>query len=309
MERQQQRGFQPKNKEMFGRGSQGPSIYNGYGTTRTPPAPTLFVTNIPAGASAVEVEALFKNDDGFDGVRTVRHMIFVDFYDVRSATNAMRQHQNTFLPGFEVEQGIMIDFDKDPRHKRNKAFTASRDRGAFQHGFGGGVHMAAAPVQRPPRDPTLDLINEIKRKHRQEQGVPVPLHEDGSTSRKRARQAGPGNGSHRGARKSEKEEEAVSFALPPAKQSLLALGEDVQVQGKLIRKKRKQQPQGAEEEGCGRDGCNDKGGCGEGGGGGGDGDGDGGSNGDGDDAGDDDSEGGKLSGLVDYSSSDGDGDD
>ena len=103
----------------------------------------------------------------------------------------------------------------------------------------------------------------------------------------------------------------MSFALPPAKQSLLALGEDVQVQGKLIRKKRKQQPQGAEEEGCGRDGCNDKGGCGEGGGGGGggDGDGDGGSNGDGDDAGDDDSEGGKLSGLVDYSSSDGDGDD
>ena len=106
---ERQRGFQPKNKEMFGRGSEGPAIYNGFGTTRTPPAPTLFVTNIPSGASAVEVEALFRNDDGFDGVRTVRHMIFVDFYDVRSATNAMRQHQNTFLrqgPAAQAQQGV-----------------------------------------------------------------------------------------------------------------------------------------------------------------------------------------------------------
>jgi hypothetical protein len=229
------RGFQPKNKEMFSRGGTGPSIYNGYGTTKTPPAPTLFITNIPAGASAVEVEQLFRTADGFQGVRTVRHMVFVDFYDTRSATEGMRRHQNHFLEGFEVEQGLMIDFDKDPRHKRNKAFTAQRDRGAFTRGFSDGYQpMAAEPVKRPPRDATLDLINEIKRKHREEEGVVVPLNSDSSALQKRQRQGGGGEGL----------DEGPSFALPAPKLSILS-EESLSVPGKLIRKPRKKSGQTA----------------------------------------------------------------
>ena len=239
--------FQPKNKEMFNRGGSGPSIYNGYGTTKTPPAPTLFVTNIPAGATAAEVDKLFRDEEGFQGVRTVRHMIFVDFYDTRSATDAMRRHQNTFLEGFDVAQGLMVDFDKDPRHKRNKAFTASRDRGAFSHGFSGGLHMAAVPSSphrpdkggRDPRkdDPTLELIEEIKRKHREEQGVPVPLHagEEGLVTRKRARLGMPDARCREEARKEESEK--ASFALPGPKQSLVS-EESLTVHGRLVRKHR-----------------------------------------------------------------------
>jgi hypothetical protein len=51
-------------------------------------------------------------------------MIFVDFYDVRSSTASMRLHQNHKFEAFNVEQGIMIDYDKDPRNKRNRAFTS-----------------------------------------------------------------------------------------------------------------------------------------------------------------------------------------
>jgi len=51
-------------------------------------------------------------------------MIFVDFYDVRSSTASMRLHQNHKFEAFSVEQGIMIDYDKDPRNKRNRAFTS-----------------------------------------------------------------------------------------------------------------------------------------------------------------------------------------
>ena len=55
-------------------------------------------------------------------------MIFVDFYDARSATASMRLHQNHLFEGHAVSQGIMIDFDKDPRNKRNRAFTSQARR-------------------------------------------------------------------------------------------------------------------------------------------------------------------------------------
>jgi hypothetical protein len=51
-------------------------------------------------------------------------MIFVDFYDVRSSTASMRLHQNHKFEGYDVGQGLMVDYDKDPRNKRNRAFTS-----------------------------------------------------------------------------------------------------------------------------------------------------------------------------------------
>lgn len=41
----------------------------------------------------------------------------------------------TALPAPSRPQGIMIDYDKDPRHKRNRAFTGQTERGAFTRGL------------------------------------------------------------------------------------------------------------------------------------------------------------------------------
>ena len=66
----------------------------------------------------------------------------------------------------------MIDYDKDPRAKRNKAFEQARTKGTYQpvdgHTIQGG-HYGIAPVAEPtkppdPLDNTLKLINELKRK-------------------------------------------------------------------------------------------------------------------------------------------------
>ena len=87
------RGFDPKNGEIFNKSGHGPAIFNGFGTTRTSQSPTLFVTNLPPKVTTNELEAVFALDPGFQQLRTVRHMIFVDFYDIRTATSAMRLHQ------------------------------------------------------------------------------------------------------------------------------------------------------------------------------------------------------------------------
>ena len=117
------RGFQPKNSLMFkgNKGGKGTGVYNGFGTTRTAQSPTLFVTNLPPGLPTQALQQLFELDDGFSCIRTVRHMIFVDFHDIRTATRAMQRHNNAKFEGFQnVKQGIMIDYDKDPRGKVGK---------------------------------------------------------------------------------------------------------------------------------------------------------------------------------------------
>lgn len=187
-----QRGFQPKNGEIFSPSGTGRAIFNGFTTTRTRQSPTLFITNLPRGLPAIALQALFSNAPGFQQIRTVRHMVFVDFYDVRTATSAMQQCQNARFEGFEdVQQGIMIDYDKDARAKRNKAFSS----GKFQQGLDGDSYaqpFAAAADEHVPRallqghqppgaktgvgDPTLKLIEELKRAHQLEAGVEVPLH-------------------------------------------------------------------------------------------------------------------------------------
>ena len=89
----------------------------------------------------------------------------------------------------------MIDYDKDPRHKRNRAFTGQAERGAYTHGLGheigggggggrvtgqygsGPMVPAAPPPKPPPRDATLDLINKIKADYSKRMGIEVATEE------------------------------------------------------------------------------------------------------------------------------------
>ena len=49
-----------------------------------------------------------------------RRMAFVDFDATQLAAKSMRKHQNHKLPGVtEAMGGLAIDFDKDPRLKKN----------------------------------------------------------------------------------------------------------------------------------------------------------------------------------------------
>lgn len=189
-----QRGFQPKNGEIFNPSGSGQAIFNGFTTTRTRQSPTLFVTNLPRDLPVVAVQAMFQNAPGFQQVRTVRHMVFADFFDVRTATSAMQLCQNARFEGFEdVRQGIMIDYDKDARVKRNKAFSSGNyqqglDRDSRAQPFVAaadehvprallqGQHPAGAGGVAGGGDPTLKLIAELKRNHQLEAGVEVPLH-------------------------------------------------------------------------------------------------------------------------------------
>ena len=54
--------------------------------------------------ATAQLEAVFAPDPGFQQLRTVRQMIFVDFYDIPTATASMRLHQNHFFEGFPAEQ-------------------------------------------------------------------------------------------------------------------------------------------------------------------------------------------------------------
>lgn len=62
-------------------------MFVGTQTTYTRPARTVFVTNIPHEISINDVEKVFKNDPGFERLRTVRHgntrLVFVDFEDIK----------------------------------------------------------------------------------------------------------------------------------------------------------------------------------------------------------------------------------
>ncbi|KAK3262097.1 hypothetical protein CYMTET_29029, partial [Cymbomonas tetramitiformis] len=99
------------------------SMWNGYGTTKTKPSSTLFVGNIPAAAWFERVEIIFLEDEGVCNVREAKRntMMFVDYEDVQSATKGMLRHQNHCFPGVEKNDGLCIDFDKDPDKKRNLA--------------------------------------------------------------------------------------------------------------------------------------------------------------------------------------------
>ena len=134
----------PKNSFTF-KGTKGaavPGVYAGAsaGVTRTAPSKTLFITSL-GGANPREVETLFQQEPGFVALRTVRHLIFVDFTDERSSSAAMRKHQGLKLSPANVGakgaaasgNGLVIDFDKDAsseRRKRDAASDAERDREA-----------------------------------------------------------------------------------------------------------------------------------------------------------------------------------
>ena len=100
-------------------------MWNGVTMTTTEATFTLYVTNIPDNADVNEVCGLFDQDDGFLCFRPVgggnkRRMAFVDFDATQLAAKSMRKHQNHKLPGVtEAMGGLAIDFDKDPRSKKN----------------------------------------------------------------------------------------------------------------------------------------------------------------------------------------------
>eukprot|EP00051_Salpingoeca_urceolata_P029939 m.7669 g.7669 ORF g.7669 m.7669 type:complete len:244 (+) comp3013_c0_seq1:181-912(+) len=115
-----------RNKNVFSRGGSGPAIWHGKGVTRTKPSQTLFVTNFPK-SRVHELEAVFNDDAGFFAFRTKRGLAFVDYESIEAATRSMIAHQGHRLPGMHLEHGgFVIDFDRDQRTKRNKAYERQR---------------------------------------------------------------------------------------------------------------------------------------------------------------------------------------
>jgi hypothetical protein len=111
---------------MFNSKGVGAGTWVGDGTvTRTKATSTLFITAIPSSISVGRVEELFEKEPGFFAFRTVRQMVFVDFQSVVQATNAMRKYQGH---KFEGCKGIAIDYDKDPKSKRNRNYEAQRKK-------------------------------------------------------------------------------------------------------------------------------------------------------------------------------------
>ena len=54
-------------------------------------------------------------------------MCFVDFESIADATKSMVKHQNERLPGVGLHRmGLMIDYDKDSRAKRNFAYEKAK---------------------------------------------------------------------------------------------------------------------------------------------------------------------------------------
>ncbi len=96
--------------------------------TRTKPNSTLFISFGAAappkqGRDAL-VEELFSSVPGYVGVRQVRHLCFVDYEDIKSATSAMMKYQN--------KHGMTIDYDKDDgkaeKRKRDEDRKTERQR-------------------------------------------------------------------------------------------------------------------------------------------------------------------------------------
>lgn len=125
MKRKSKDPFKGPAHKIFNEGAgQKTGVWNGAGTTRTAANSTLFVANIAPPVSMAQVEELFQREPGFFSFRTVRRMAFVDFSTVPHANLAMRKHQHHHFPewGENNEKKLLIDYDKDPRAKRNKQF-------------------------------------------------------------------------------------------------------------------------------------------------------------------------------------------
>ena len=115
--------------------------------------------------------------------------MFVDYDSESAATSGMQRHQNQRFKGVDGPHGIAIDFDKDPRQKRNRCYEQQRNKGTFTHGLahegsgtGGGssAFLDALSADGGARvadaaDDTLALIDSLKRKAQQDAGVEVPL--------------------------------------------------------------------------------------------------------------------------------------
>ena len=116
------------NKEIFGGGATGKlksGVFTGAGKTLTRPARTLFVTNVPNHVQSEDLEKVFEKDGGYERVRMVRRMCFVDYVTIGDATTSMRKHQGFEFPmpkgqTLPNRKGLLIDFDKDAVSKRNK---------------------------------------------------------------------------------------------------------------------------------------------------------------------------------------------
>lgn len=125
---------QTENSFIFNKSGESQAVYNGLGTTRTKQNSTLYVTNIPRHVQnsrdfEKSMGIIFKDDPGYFGIRFKRRMCFVDFESIADATKAMIKHQNQRLPGVKPDwMGLMIDYDKDCRSKRNRAYEAGRNK-------------------------------------------------------------------------------------------------------------------------------------------------------------------------------------
>ena len=54
-------------------------------------------------------------------------MAFIDYESIYDATQGMIKHQNGRMPGVPLEHGgLVIDYDKDSRQKRNSAYEKSK---------------------------------------------------------------------------------------------------------------------------------------------------------------------------------------
>jgi len=96
--------------------------------TRTDAAPTLFVTNLHHDAVEA-IRLLMEREEGFVSFRTVRQMCFVDFESIIAANRVMRKYQGHIFENIpNREGGVLIDYDKDMREKRNREFEKSRLR-------------------------------------------------------------------------------------------------------------------------------------------------------------------------------------
>jgi len=114
------------NKHVFNQRGKGVGVWNGVCTTKTKQSTTIFISNIPRG-KIERVKDMFKDDPGYYATRIIRHMAFIDYESIYDATQGMIKHQNARLPGVSPEHGgLVIDYDKDSRAKRNSAYEKGK---------------------------------------------------------------------------------------------------------------------------------------------------------------------------------------
>uniref|UniRef100_A0A7S4FCA6 RRM domain-containing protein n=2 Tax=Chrysotila carterae TaxID=13221 RepID=A0A7S4FCA6_CHRCT len=100
--------------------------YANKGATRTRANSTLFVRGFPKAVPLSALETIFVDCPGYIGIRQVRGSCFVDFETVKTATNAMIKMQGSRIQGYQMREGLQIDYDKDV----GKAVTKKRERDA-----------------------------------------------------------------------------------------------------------------------------------------------------------------------------------